>query len=1160
MPPTESPNAAAAGPPPAALADLAGLVRQSEGFPALLEALRAGRSGTIDGTWGSAAPLACAALLGQGEGPLVVVLAHEEDVDDFRDDLASFGGIAPEAFPATDAGEKSGLAADEAVGERLRVLKRLRAGSAKCVIAPISALLQPVPSVAELQNCSRRLQVGDSAPVEELIAWLIERGMTRVEVVEIVGEFSLRGGILDLFPPDASEPVRVEFFGDEIESIRPFDPGTQRSMDRWDSVTITAPLPTDPAHPGRSGHLTDHLPRGTWIVLAEPNDLREEAQQAYRRGADRREVMYPPDVSMAKVLRFPTVVAAAVAPPSVEQTARLRVESVERFFGDAAKVKAELDNAAAGERALIACHGDSEARRLAEVFEDTELAKHGRLALAVGHIRHGFRLVESGLLVIGDHELFSRPEARRGHVRRSYESRAIDSFLDLNEGDYVVHVNHGIAHYRGLHLNEHSKDHGEEALVLEFAEGAKLYVPIAKVDLVQKYVGGGRGHPHLSKIGSSAWERKKQRVAGAVLDLAQELIDLQAKRASQPGHAYPPEDSHAQVEFEASFPYEETPDQLASIAAVKGDLALSRPMDRLLCGDVGYGKTEVAIRAAFKVVESGKQVAVLVPTTVLCEQHGRSFAARMAEHPFLVEAVNRFRPRGEVKRVLKAAAEGKVDVLIGTHRILSKDVAFRDLGLIIVDEEQRFGVEDKEWLKTLRATVDVLTLSATPIPRTLHMSLLGLRDISNLETPPPDRKAIETRIARFDPETVRRAIRRELGRGGQVYFVHTRVGDIHALADRIQGLVPEARIVVGHGQMAGHQLEEVMLKFIRHEADILVSTTIIESGLDIPNANTMFVNEADKYGLADLHQLRGRVGRSKVRAYAYFLLEDAKVLNPNALKRLKAIEEFTELGAGFKIALRDLEIRGAGNILGAEQSGHIESVGYELYCSLLEVAVRRLTGQGEPERAACAIDIPCRAYFPKTYVPSPKLKLELYRRLSRIRALKVMEEFRQELADRFGPPPPPAEQLLQLQELRLLAARWSIDAIRVEHEYLVLIGSDPGRLEALKRAHPRDLVRLVDEKTAYVPLDGKNLSGAVIAESARHLLLGQAAPAAAEPAAPGASAKARRAGGAKGEAKAIRIARPARRATPAPPAEPPPEPAKPEGPPIALAGRRRPKP
>jgi transcription-repair coupling factor (superfamily II helicase) len=499
-------------------------------------------------------------------------------------------------------------------------------------------------------------------------------------------------------------------------------------------------------------------------------------------------------------------------------------------------------------------------------------------------------------------------------------------------------------------------------------------------------------------------------------------------------------------------------------------MAQGKPMDRLICGDVGYGKTEVAIRGAFRAVDAGKQVAVLVPTTILAEQHHRSFAARMAEFPFVIEVVNRFRPKAEIREVLKRAAAGKVDILIGTHRILQKDVAFKELGLVVIDEEQRFGVEDKEWLKTLRTTVDVLTLSATPIPRTLHMSLLGIRDISNLETPPPDRKAIETRVLRFDREVIKRAIHRELNRDGQIYFVHNRVYDIGTIADLIQSIVPEARIGIGHGQMSGDELERTMMGFINRKFDILVATTIIESGLDIPNVNTIFINEADKYGLADLHQLRGRVGRYKHRAYAYLLLESDRPVTPNAVKRLKAIEEFTSLGAGFKIALRDLEIRGAGNILGPEQSGHIESVGYELYCSLLETAARSLTNQPDRPLFDCSVELKWRAYLPRDYVTSPRIKLELYRRIGRLRSLNHLSDLRQEMIDRFGPLPRPAETLLVETEIRILCGAWKVNRVHVEQgQYIVLSYGDTARIEALARRHP-GLVRIVDAKNAYVPL------------------------------------------------------------------------------------------
>ncbi|WP_435019465.1 transcription-repair coupling factor [Tundrisphaera sp. TA3] len=1084
-----APSSPAPAAPGRELKELTRLIQKAPGFPEVLAALKNGRSATIDGAWGSAGPLAAAAAGLHAPKTLVIVVAHVGDADDFRDDVATFAGIMPEMFPAWDRLPREAGPGDEIYGRRLRVVKALAGPTPpRFVVAPMQAFLQPVPGREILRKSSRKIAVGDTIRVEELAGWLVERGMNRVEVVEVAGEFSLRGGILDVFSPDAVDPYRIEFFGDEVESIRPFDAGTQRSLGREKEIELTVAPAFDGDDAKGFAHAADAFPEGTWVALVEPADLREEAKHYLGRLEDPRG-LFTAESTFARLVKHPSITLATLSAASLEATCHLRIESIERFSGELAKVKVELDQASGGDKVLIACHNPGEIDRLREVFAETVIAQSGRLQLTVGRVRAGFHLIDAQTLVIGDHELFARADVRRPATRRRYETRAIDSFLDLAEGDLVVHINHGIARYRGLQLVKRGNDHDEETLLLEFAEQTKLYVPIARIELVQKYVGGGKAEPPLSKIGSSAWDKRKKRVAEAVIDLAGELIDIQAARASQPGIAYPAEDSHWMTEFEAAFPYQETPDQLAAIEALKRDMAEPRPMDRLICGDVGYGKTEVAIRAAFKAVDAGKQVAVLVPTTILAEQHRRSFAARMAEYPFVVESVNRFRPKSEVREVLKRTKAGTVDVLIGTHRIIQKDVAFKDLGLVVIDEEQRFGVEDKEWLKSLKATVDVLTLSATPIPRTLHMSLLGIRDISNLETPPPDRKAIETRITRFDPETVKRAIHRELNRDGQVYFVHNRIHDIEQVKERIQQLVPEARIVIGHGQMGAEPLEKTMLSFLRHEADILLATTIIESGLDIPNVNTIFINEADKYGLSDLHQLRGRVGRYKHRAYAYLLLESDRPVTPNAVKRLKAIEEFTELGAGFKIALRDLEIRGTGNILGPEQSGHIESVGYELYCSLLESAVRSLTHKPERQAFDCSIELSWRAYLPRDYVPAPRVKVELYRRLAQVRSLERLEDFRKELADRFGPPPLPAENMLSEAELRVLAEKWQLSRIHVEGEYAVLTYRIARRIEALAKHHPRR-VRVVDDRTAYIPLDldEKSPRGSVVASILKPLL------------------------------------------------------------------------
>ncbi len=1072
---------------PRELKDLTRLIQKAPGFPEMIAALKSGAAATVDGAWGSAAALATAAIGLHAPKTLLVVMAHVGDLNDFRDDVATFSGASPELFPAWDKIPTDSDARDEVFGKRLRTLKRLSGElPPRYVVAPFQALMQPSPRRSDVHRMSRTLQVEQTINLDDLAGWFVDHGLVRVDVVEVQGEFSIRGGILDVFPPDASEPARIELFGDDIESIRPFDPESQRSHDRWNNLTITLAPKLDLEKPETLGSPLDFFPGETWVVLLEPNDLKEEGAQHLARAADPRGLSRV-DSTFANLIKFPSIAVSALAPDSLETTCRLRIESVERFSGELTKVKTELETAAAGEHVLIACHNAAEQERLGEVFADSELAKSFRLLLTVGRIRSGFRMVDAGTLVIGDHELFARPDVRRPTHRRRYESRAIDSFLDLNEGDLVVHVNHGIARYCGLELVDRKGDYAEETLLLEFAEGAKMYVPIAKINLVQKYVGAGKTHPPLSKLGGSAWEKRKKRVAEAVIDLASELLDIQAARAGSPGFAFPAEESRWMAEFEAAFPYEETPDQLRAIEAVKEDMASPKPMDRLICGDVGYGKTEVAIRAVFKAVDAGKQAAVLVPTTILSEQHHRSFAARMAEFPFVIEVLNRFRPKSEIKDALRRTAEGKVDVLIGTHRIVQKDVVFHDLGVVVIDEEQRFGVEDKEWLKSIRSTVDVLTLSATPIPRTLHMSLIGIRDISNLETPPPDRKAIETRISRFDRELIRSAINRELNRDGQVYFVHNRINDIHIVADTLKSIVPEARILIGHGRMSGETLEKTMLQFIRHEADVLLATTIIESGLDIPNVNTIFIDEADKYGLADLHQLRGRVGRFKHKAYAYLLLDPAKSITPNAVRRLKAIEEFTELGAGFKIALRDLEIRGAGNILGPEQSGHIEAVGYELYCTLLESAVGALTKKPARVEQESSIELSWRAYLPKDYAPGPRLKIELYRRLGKIRKLEELADFRQELIDRFGPLPLPAENLMKEARIRVMATRWRIERVHLEDDYAVLTYKSTTLIQQLAKRHP-GLVRVADERTAYVPLEERRPKASVVAELLERIL------------------------------------------------------------------------
>jgi transcription-repair coupling factor (superfamily II helicase) len=1095
---------------PEHLHDLPELLATAEGFPSVLAALSQGRSAVVDGAWGSSAALAAAALALRTPHTLLVVLAHPRDLDGWLGDLSSFAALDPIVFPAWDDFRRDEdnrcYGVDPIAAQRLRLLKQLESPTPpRLLLTTLQALMQPVADRAQLAASRRILRTAQSVDLDELASWLIERGYRPAEAVDMPGEFSRRGGILDVFSPDAEAPYRLEFFGDDLESIRQFSPQTQRSLGQVEEAEIIGLSRAREAV--ENGHLCDYLPGDAWTVLIEVEDLREQGKHYLERVVEEMGLFSVEGV-FQQLLRFPSVTVSALPSPSVEAACHLRVESVERFSGEVGRVRDELDAVAANDGVLIACHNEGECKRLSEVLAAGQLAQSDRLRLVTGRVRAGFRLVEGigttpSLIVLGGQELFHREEVRQVQPRRQLEARAIDSFLDLTEGDLVVHVSHGIARYRGMQVieKEPSRDrkgavssrHAEEHLILEFSGGVRVFVPASKIDLVQKYVGGAKTEPELSKYGGTSWQNRKARVQAAVLDLASDMIHLQALREAEPGVALPA-DSEWQAEFEASFPYRETPDQLTSMAEIKSDLQRPRPMDRLICGDVGYGKTELAIRAAFKVIDNGRQVAVLVPTTVLAEQHYRTFSQRLAEYPFAIECLSRFRTGGEQKRIVERLKKGGIDVVIGTHRLVSADVQFKDLGLVIIDEEQRFGVEHKERLKRLRQKVDVLTLTATPIPRTLHLSLLGIRDISNLETPPPDRLAIETRIVRFDKQLIRHAVLRELNREGQIYFVHNRVQNIHEIAERVRQIVPEARFAVVHGQMAADELEQEMLRFVRRDADILVATTIIESGLDIPNANTIFINQADNYGLADLHQLRGRVGRYKHRAYAYLLLDSERTVSPNAAKRLKAIEEFTELGAGFKIALRDLEIRGAGNILGTQQSGHIAAVGYEMYCQLLENAVRTFKKQPLRTPLEIHVDLPWSAYLPRDYVQSQRQRIEVYRRLSRIRKLERLADFRQEMRDRFGALPEPAEWLLRFAELRLLAAQWKIASIHLEKASEssptdVVFGYRGERLIRKLAEQSGGRVRIVDDASAYFRLAAKELPPAALYATLKKLLL-----------------------------------------------------------------------
>jgi transcription-repair coupling factor (superfamily II helicase) len=1076
---------------PGRLLGLAETLDSHRGFADVVASLRAGHGGTIGGTWGSASALAVAALLraarGSGANPtgtLVVVLPHAAEAEAFLDDLALFTTTAAALLPAAEnPGEDAGDTEDPAVAARLAVVKRLAlAGGAApaVVVTSIQALLVPLPDPREIEAGTRRLAVGDRLDPAELADWLGTRGWLAVDAIEAPGQFARRGGIVDLFAADWDRPLRLELCGDEIEGLRSFDLVSQRSVAAIEAIDVTALAMRHETGGGRRTQLAELLPDGSRIALVEPGELAAEAKRMQQRlGGMRRPdgatVLLDPDDVFARLYRLPSVTLSAIAVSSMEATATLSVESVERFTGVLDRVKDELETVGRDQEVWIVCPSEAEETRLGELLATSAPARAGRLAFARGRLSGGFRLVPEKIVIVSSAELFNRDDSIARPVRQRL-SRAIDTFLDLHEGDYVVHVSHGIGRYRGLRLLE---KHGrtEEFLEIEFAENTRIYVPASCIELVQKYVGGGKLAPKLAKIGGTLWAKQKHAVERAVADMAADMIRLQATRESRPGVAFPA-DTPWQRQFEEAFPFAETPDQLTAMEAIRGDLQRPRPMDRLLCGDVGFGKTELAMRAAFKAVEAGAQVAVLVPTTVLAEQHRRTFAARFAEFPFTIRCLSRLSSTAEERETLEGLARKSVDIVIGTHRLAQADIHFANLGLVIVDEEQRFGVDVKERLKALRASVDVLTMTATPIPRTLHMAMLGIRDISNLTTPPATRIPVETRAARWDTALIRGAIDRELARGGQVFFVHNRIHDIHKVAQRLAAIVPEATIGIVHGRLGETELEEAMLAFVRGATDILLATTIIESGLDIPRANTIFIDEADTYGLADLHQLRGRVGRSHHRAWCYLLVDEATRLTSTAAKRLRAIQEFSSMGAGFSLAMRDLEIRGAGNLLGTQQSGHIATVGYELYCRLLEQAVRGLKALPPAEPAPVNVDLAGEAWLPRDYVPDFRAKIDVYRRLSRASTAQHVEELAAELADRFGPPPAEVRRLLTFAALRVAAAALGIDSIK-RHPGMILFGHHDRRgIERLaERAASRGRpLRTVDEKTAVMPLDEKLLA------------------------------------------------------------------------------------
>ncbi len=1020
----------------------------------LESAIREGDDCYAEGLWGSAAPLLIAALAMRVQRTVLCIVPHVEQADEFVEDISLFAPDLPLLFPPRESLDDEQAPDADILSRRLAVLKDLairrtsaRPKAGRVVVAPVQAALQLTPSPATMEENALSLSEGTVRPPEEITAWLAEHGFQPVRQIEVPGEFCKRGGIVDVFPYASEAPVRIEFCDDAVESLRTFDPATQASLSPVKTVTVNA-LPrrrSTPTSVARAAWapLFGHLPEDTLIAIREPAEVFDRADAftdeepaigpILRAAAPETGKGVRPAATLQRETgAFQRLLLTALPGVFGGKPIGFHVHSVERFVGNIETTLRELDMTVADrEQTIVLCNNAGEKRRLIELLGASSVLKDPRFEIRVGRMNRGFDWSGLSLAVLTHHEMFHRYRERRAAPRFRH-TRAIDNFVDLQPGDPVVHVTHGIGIYRNMELLDRDGQK-EECLCIEYAERSLLYVPVSRIELVQKYVGPAECRPPLSRLGTTAWAKRKQRAESAVRDLAADLLRMQVLREGTIGIAHP-SDGEWQREFENAFPYEETEDQLRVAEEVKRDMEQERPADRLICGDVGYGKTEIAMRAAFKAVMGGRQVAMLAPTTILADQHLRTFRERVADYPVRVEMLSRFVLRSEQTQVIARLADGRADIVIGTHRLIQPDVRFKDLGLVIIDEEQRFGVAHKERLKKLRETVDVLTLTATPIPRTLHMSLLGLRDISSLDTPIRDRLAVSTRLIRSDPHRIRQAILHELARDGQVFFLHNRVETIAGVARRLRKLAPEAAVVVGHGQMPEKALAEVMHQFIAHKADILVCTTIIESGLDIPNANTIIIDRADMFGLADLHQLRGRVGRYKRRAYAYLLAPTDRPVTPVAEKRLKAIEEFAELGAGFRIALRDLEIRGAGNILGPQQSGHLAAVGYDMYCRLLERAVRERKNEPEPEQLDVSVAVGLETFLPDDYVPDPAQRIDLYRKFHRAESKDDVDLLRAEVQDRYGALPAQVENMFAETRLRQLAGRAGIRAITVPPE------------------------------------------------------------------------------------------------------------------------------
>ena len=975
-------------------------------------------------------------------------------------DVALTGLVLP--FPSLQADPYRALTPHMRVSSaRARALLAMATGSARVVVASAPALLQRLTAPSILVARSLGVRTGAEIDPLALSSLLAEAGYDRQDPVDDHGEYCVRGGILDVYPPDEIWPIRIEFIGDLVESIRRFDPGTQRLVETLDQFLVVPVREQAAAVTAAPGDATvfDYLTaaaRGL-VAVSEPDEsaaavtaAAEVAQASYDDAMGRSStppslpapgaLLMPADDLVARLARGVALTGLHV--DSAHDTAgaaprHITAQPTQRFHGRIADWVQEVrDRRAAGDAVVFVAETQGRAERTVEMFADydvrAELASRtsemsaGAVLVAVGALSGGLRLPDVALSLYAEADIFEEDRHRGGATRkRSLAATFLSDLRDLKVGDLIVHVDNGIGEFVGL-KQIGVGDTAHEFLELRYHGDDKLFVPVERLDLVQKYTGGSR--PALDRLGGTTWERAKGKVKKAMRDMAEELLKLYAARKAVAGHAFGL-DTHWQEEFEAAFPYDLTPDQVTAVADIKRDMESSMPMDRLLCGDVGYGKTEVALRAAFKAVMDGKQVAILAPTTVLAFQHLETMRARMASFPVRIDMVSRFRSKVEQAAILEQLVAGQIDILVGTHRLLSKDVSFRDLGLLVVDEEQRFGVAHKERIKQLRRKVDVLTLTATPIPRTLNMSLVGIRDMSVIETPPKDRLSIQTHVVKFDQNVIGRALRTELARGGQVYVVHNRIESIYSMAGLLERLVPEARIVVGHGQMSEDALERTMLDFMAHKHDVLLSTTIVENGLDIPNANTIVVNRADRYGLSQLYQLRGRVGRSDRPAYAYLMIPPEESLSPVAKRRLAAIKEFSDLGSGFRVAALDLEIRGAGNLLGGQQSGQIDSVGFEMYMKLLEATVKELKGEDLDDDVRAAVNLQVDFRIPEDYVSDVNQRLSIYRRVASARSEDEIRRVLDDTRDRYGVPPPALLNLADFGRVRVGADHLGLESI-----------------------------------------------------------------------------------------------------------------------------------